>query len=325
MNEIDDTILLQYLDEVLDEKGIQAVEAWVSESDEHRKYLENLYYATEVVARYNVLRRVNTGKNLVNVHKKINSRTHHKLIKLYWQRTAAGIAACLVGAVMMLGYLGYTSQPADYVVQTTKGDCVKIVLPDGSKVNVNENTSLSYHHGFFYKSREVQLDGEAYFEVRHDESHPFIVSHNGICAKVLGTKFNIQTKNKNNLFIATLLQGSLAVSQKNSQEEFFMKPNQQVVINMTTHDASMTDVSDAKESILWVSGRMNYKDKRLEEIVKSLKSQYDMEVQFGNDEVKNQRFTCTFSTDNSVEDIFKILSMTHHFVYQIDKDTIFIE
>lgn len=323
MNEIGDTILLQYLDEVLDEKGIQAVEAWVSQSGEHRKYLENLYYATEVVARYNTLKRANTNKSLVTVHKKINSHTHHQLLKSYWRRTAIGIAAFLVGAVMMFGYFCLTNQSTDYIVQTTKGDCVKVFLPDGSLVNVNENTSLSYHHGLFVKNREVELNGEAYFEVMHDKSHPFIVSHEGISAKVLGTKFNIQTKN--NLFIATLLQGSLEVSQKEREENFVMKPNQRVIVNMTTHDATIADISDAKESIFWISGRINYKDVRLEEIVESLKLQYDIEVKFTNDAVKNQRFTCTFSTDNSVEDIFKILSMTHHFVYQIDKDTIFIE
>lgn len=323
MNKIEDTILLQYLNEVLDEKGIQAVEAWVSESDDHRKYLEKLYYATEVVARYNALKRANTNKSLVNVHKKINSHSHHQLLKLYWRRTAVGVAAFLVGAVMMLGYFHLTNQSTDYIVQTAEGDCVKVFLPDGSFVNVNENTSLSYHHGLFAKDREVELNGEAYFEVKHDKSHPFVVFHKGISAKVLGTKFNIQTKK--NLFIATLIQGSLEISQKDKKEDFLMKPNQQVIVDMTTHDASMIDISDGKESIFWVTGRMSYKDKRLEEIVESLKSQYDIQVQFANDAVKNQRFTCTFSTENSVEDIFKILSMTHRFVYQIDKDTIFIE
>jgi len=323
MDGIDDTILLQYLDGVLAEKDIQAVDAWACESEEHRKYLEDLYYATEVVARYNVLKDINTSKSLANVNKKINARSHHQLVQLYSKRVALGIAAFLVGAVMMFGYFRYSNQSANYMVQTAKGDHVKVLLPDGSQVDVNENSSLSYYSGLFSKNREVDLKGEAYFEVKHDKTHPFIVSHKGVEARVLGTKFNIQTKN--NLFIATLIEGSLKVSQKDTKEEFLMKPNQQVVVNTGTHGANIEDVLDANESIFWVSGRMSYKDKRLEYIVESLKSQYNIEVKFANDLVKDQRFTCSFSTENSVEDIFKILSMTHHFVYQIDKDTIFIE
>lgn len=97
------------------------------------------------------------------------------------------------------------------VLTTPSNATAEVVLADGSVVSVNAGSRLVYPQKFTGATREVELQGEAYFKVKHDERYPFIVKANGISTKVLGTEFNVRSYSKNDTHV-TLLQGSVLVS-----------------------------------------------------------------------------------------------------------------
>ena len=100
-----------------------------------------------------------------------------------------------------------------------------VILPDGSSVLLNRHSSLSYPKRFKSDNREVQLTGEAYFEVSKDQKHPFIVQTEHINVQVLGTHFNVDAYRNSPEVKTTLLTGSVAVSNKRNSVRMILKPN----------------------------------------------------------------------------------------------------
>ena len=90
---------------------------------------------------------------------------------------------------------------------TAAGQRAQTVLPDGSKVWLNASSKIVYHNSLWSSDRQIDLSGEAYFEVSHDKHAPFIVNSKQIKTCVLGTKFNVRAREEENRVVTTLLQG----------------------------------------------------------------------------------------------------------------------
>ena len=109
-----------------------------------------------------------------------------------------------------------------FIVKAGKGDKATIELPDGTNVVLNSASQLSYLNNFGEKVRRVQLNGEAYFKVAHDEKHAFIVQIGDLEVKVLGTSFNVSAYEDAKDVTVVLLEGKVGVyAQKISH---IMKP-----------------------------------------------------------------------------------------------------
>lgn len=110
-------------------------------------------------------------------------------------------AAASILVVLGLGWPGYrffqqTNEPAIANVLKTQQKTTEQLLPDGTKVFLNHNTTLSYAEDFGKDTRTVTLRGEAYFDVKRDENRPFIIQANGTEVRVLGTSFNVRAYDK---------------------------------------------------------------------------------------------------------------------------------
>ena len=116
-------------------------------------------------------------------------------------------------------------QPAAIQTISTLAETRTVRLPDGSSVMLNHYSSLSYPEKFQSDKREVELNGEAYFEVSKDPKHPFIVQTETIDVQVLGTHFNVDAYHDNLDVKTTLLSGSVAVSNKSNSVRMILKPN----------------------------------------------------------------------------------------------------
>lgn len=107
---------------------------------------------------------------------------------------------------------------------TAAGQRAQTVLPDGSKVWLNASSKIVYHNSLWSSDRQIDLSGEAYFEVSHDKHAPFIVNSKQIKTCVLGTKFNVRARQDENRVVTTLLQGLVRVdSPANGREWLFVE------------------------------------------------------------------------------------------------------
>jgi hypothetical protein len=158
---------------------------------------------------------------------------------------------------------------------TPRGGTYTVQLSDGTKVFLNAQSSLEYPVEFIGNTREVTLSGEAYFEVSPGKK-PFIVHHHGKEIKVLGTKFNVNTYEKENRLTATLLEGSIELITNN--KTIILKPSEQVIVangNITTRTLTRPE-----NAISWVKGNFSFEKVTLKDIMYQIDRWYDIDVVF---------------------------------------------
>jgi transmembrane sensor len=165
-----------------------------------------------------------------------------------------------------------------------------IRLADGSIVMLNKNSHLDYPAKFTGKTREVYLTGEAYFDIRHDPLHPFLVHTGPITTHVLGTAFNI--KSENSVIQVTVTRGKVKVStaQKNLG---IILPNHQISYNETNHQFSK-NLLNAKTTVLWKEADLVMDHMSLKEAAAVLTERYGVKVMLDNEKIGNCRFSATF-------------------------------
>lgn len=187
-------------------------------------------------------------------------------------------------------------------VSVPRGGEYKLVLSDGTRIHLNSMSSLRYPVSFGSKTRQVELDGEAYFEVSKT-GQPFIVNANGMDVEVLGTTFNLSVY-KDEPRQTTLVSGSVRVRTGNGNSRI-IKPSQQASIAPGANQIDVRTVDTAFYTS-WIHGKIKFKDQRLEDIMKTLSRWYDMDIVYADKEAKNLRFGCYV---NRYEDISPLLEL----------------
>lgn len=187
---MDETILVNYLQGECNDEEAARVEAWCEEGPENRKTLEQLYYTLFVGERIAVMNTVDTEASLDQFKSAIREKekkAKRKSISIRWGRYATVAAAFLTGLVFAGGIAWglLSNKLSDYEVITAAGQRAQTVLPDGSKVWLNASSKIVYHNSLWSSDRQIDLSGEAYFEVSHDKHAPFIVNSKQIKTCVL--------------------------------------------------------------------------------------------------------------------------------------------
>ena len=160
------------------------------------------------------------------LEKRLKSHTRRLMLIRTFSAAAAAALLCLSTWTAYL-YI----QPTTIQTISTLAETRTVCLPDGSTVTLNHYSSLSYPEKFKSDKREVELNGEAYFEVSKKKEHPFIVQTETIDVQVLGTHFNVDAYPDNPDVKTTLLSGSVAVSNKSKSVRMILKPNEIAIYN----------------------------------------------------------------------------------------------
>lgn len=169
-----------------------------------------------------------------------------------------------------------------------KGGEYRLCLSDGTVVYLNSESRLKYPAGFTGERREVELEGEAYFEVTPDKEHPFLVNTGELCVRVLGTGFNVSAYREENVSGVTLAHGAVVVGE--AGKETSLKPDEQFILDKSTGKTSVQQV-DANKICAWKSGMLYFEGMALEELVIKLNRWFDAQFFFTAEELKHLKFT----------------------------------
>jgi len=186
---------------------------------------------------------------------------------------------------------------------TPRGGQYEIILPDGTKAWLNAQTSLKFPTVFSGKAREVELTGEAYFEVTKNKNAPFVVLSKQTRVTVLGTHFNINSYSDEKNTLTTLLEGSVKVSSDAGDE--LLQPGQQAVYSTETNALSVRKVK-AKQAIGWKNGVFEFDDTDLSAILRQISRWYDVDIVYvpHGEEIK---FGGVISRSLNLTDILRLL------------------
>jgi len=181
-----------------------------------------------------------------------------------------------------------------------------VKLPDGSSVQLNQGSYLEYPDSFEGKAlREVRLIGEAYFDIKHDAKHPFVIHTGKIKTTVLGTAFNIRAYDANDAVTVTVTRGKVKVEDEKRTLAVLI-PNQQLAWNMKSPEPIKAKVN-AAEVVEWKKHDLIMDDITLAEAAEMIAERYGVKVQFNNEKVKSCRFTAAFLNRNDITQVLSVV------------------
>lgn len=254
--------------------------------------------------------RFSAASSYPQLEKKLNFRNH----RLYLTRTfAAAAAVVLLCLSVWTAYL--YMQPATIQTVSTLAETRTVRLPDGTSVTLNHYSSLSYPERFKSDDREVELSGEAYFEVSKDSKHPFIVQTETIDVQVLGTHFNVDAYPDNPDVKTTLLTGSVAVSNKNNSVRMVLKPNEVAIYNKVEQKLTRKVLENAGDEISWRHGEFIFDDLPLQEIARELSNSFGTTIHIADSTLQNYRITARFRNGEDLDAILSVLHNAGYFNY----------
>lgn len=178
----------------------------------------------------------------------------------------------------------------------------KALLPDGTTVWLNAESKLKYPTKFAGVERLVELEGEGYFEVTHNASHPFLVESKGQRVKVLGTRFNINSYANEEFTRTTLISGSVELRNLQNEVLVNLKPGEQGRFVLGGIDVKKVD---AESFIGWTENEFQFKGAQLMEVLRQLERWYDIEVDYKN--VPNTKVYATISRDKKLTSVLYAL------------------
>lgn len=307
----------------------------------------NYYHPAKVVSLFeqhqqrlvNVIEEENGTEELVEEPVK-----QGKLRSMWRYAAAACIAVALFATWQWWPSAAVNKTDTVYEQQlvTQKGSRSQIVLPDGSKVWLNAGSTLDYPKQFNGKTRAVQLQGEAYFEVAKNANQPFIVHTKTFDIKVLGTGFNVRAYPNEDSAITSLIHGSVEVITGGKEKRsILLKPNEKITLATTITAQQLTEKTDVPETVLldvvpekmmliddsvqqetaWVNNKLAFKKTPLAKVAQELENWFGTEIRFRNEEKKKLNFTGVFEKE-SLDEILQILELTKTAHYKKDSSGI---
>ncbi|AYB31962.1 FecR family protein [Chryseolinea soli] len=188
-------------------------------------------------------------------------------------------------------------------ISTARGNQYKLELSDGTMVWMNSASSMRFPAHFADDLREVELTGEAYFEVAKDAKRPFVVKSGDAVVEVLGTHFNINAYEDEGYIRTTLLEGAVKVRNKDSF--VIIKPGEQAVQKQQQRDIQKSQV-DVEQVMAWQQGFFEFNNSSLQEIMRQISRWYDVDVRFEGAS-KGKKYGGRISRHTNLKDILNLL------------------
>ncbi|ASU35388.1 FecR family protein [Mucilaginibacter xinganensis] len=318
----------------------------------------SIEYAANAVMFKKVMERIKSEENVAQVERidEFKGKSPRGKFRLRaWYAAAAFMIAII--SVVTYQYVIVPKFDNDlaaikWLQKTTRPTTKSIItLADGTIVTLNSATTLKYPDSFSGKTREVYLDGEAYFDVHKDHEHPFIIHTNKMNVRVLGTAFNVKSYQNEILSETTLIRGSIEVTLNDRpSDRIILKPKEKLIVQSkisTRKKSTLTADSSSPESIgkgtrytltnltyypnndktiietSWVQNKLVFSNEDFSQLSDQLERWYGMHITFGNAWVKQYRFTGMFEKE-TLPEALDALKMIEHFNYRIENSTVFI-
>lgn len=314
--------LILYYKSELNTKEQERVEAWIAASAENKAIAEEVYTIVWAKDVLQTVQNTSVTEDLKLVHRKIQKRQVNFYLKKL-QQTAAILFIPLLMLTAGLLLKDQMEEPEAISYKTNAGIIADFSLPDGTQVWLNAQSTLSFPTTFKGNKREVTLSGEAYFSVKEDKTHPFIVkTANDIEVEVTGTEFNIDAYEGSGMVSTMLVSGGVKMHYTHpdaGKSITLLKPGQKIVFTNGTEDIKLTYASTLVETG-WKDGKIYLKNTSLEHLLHTLNKRFNIDFILTNEKLKENSFTGTFASQD-LDMILKHLEVSSGIKHKIIKTT----
>lgn len=343
---------------------------WLNESEHNREELDRIHKYTACLEANIVMQEVDVEKARIITDFKIwknsirieqeNERINKKFKIRNLYRIAAVVVLLIVNAFVLL-YLFPPRMSSGFTeVVSPLGSRTQLKLADGTKVWLNAGSTLKYANNFSKENRAVQIEGEAFFDVTHDPSHPFIVTASSVSLKVLGTAFNIRAYRDENTIETTLVRGKVEIQKtsRNSGEQIIvLKPNETAtyIKDVNKLFVSISEVSpgikvenkkiepevkanekiaskevdveptiEVENTIAWKEGYLVFDNQPLSEIIVTLSRRYNVNFTYTDKDVLLYRFSGKFK-ETTLEQVLQAIVLTSPIETEVKQNLVTIK
>lgn len=295
------TLLHRYIKGEATEEEKRKVIQWLDENPEHiREYkaMHKLYDISLWSQPEAIGEERDSRKNVI------------RRLSLEFLKIAAALLIGLAAAWQL--FYNEMDAPHTQTFYAPTGQRAELTLADGTKVWLNAGSTLRFPDRFDKDSRNVELDGEGYFDVTHDKDRPFTVQTKKFAIHVLGTEFNVRAYSNSDSYETALIEGSVEVTMDQSERSVRLKPNE--VLSMDKGKLTMGTISD-HNYFRWKEGLFCFENETVAGLIEKIEIYYDVHIDMQNKSLLNHRYSGKFRIKDGVEHVLKVLQLEHTFSY----------
>lgn len=327
---ITEALLLSFFRGETSEIESATIQEWIELSDENSQMAKDIYsiYCISSYEQTEDIIDVNVAFNSVKgrIAKKNNRVRRAQLFQLV-QKIAVAI---VIPLSLFTAYL-LTKNPINTVqyleVTSKRGMVTKTVLPDSTIVWLNSGSTLRYPSFFQSSERNVELNGEAYFDVARNEEQRFIINTGkDLSISVLGTEFNVEAYADDNSITTTLVEGSVRLDYKDEaglRKQSLLTPSQKLVYETESGRAQQESVS-VSQYIAWKDGKIVFEDTNLKDALHILGKHFNVDFVVKNKQLYANAFTGKFEGER-LDEIMSLIEMSSNLRYSYQSNDLFKE
>lgn len=284
--------IINYFKGDASDKEIDELFHWVRKSEKNEKYFADMKFLWDLSA---------DAKSVSNVENRTGN-----ILKICYFSTAAAIIILLICNIFMhrtkvrVADDGNKLLAENVEVFTHKGVVSKVILPDSTVVWMNAGTKLQYPSEFSDGLREVHISGEAFFEVKRDESRPMVITTNrnaGI--SVLGTSFLVKSYEDEEISKVTLFNGSVRYSEPDREDvDVILRPGESIICSDADSSFKVVEVEDLSREIAWRDGNLIFDKTPMRDVIRTLERWYGTEFKILNENIYSYTLTATFYSES---------------------------
>ncbi len=322
---MDYSIINKYLAGEASEAEVKELFSWIDSSPENRAEFIQYKKIWVLTSRAEAHHDINWNPEFVNSGKSGNVR------RLVTYTKYAAAVVIVFGLGMLLQYIaGPKNSPtyaylADTQIEVPKGQMSSVILPDGTKVQLNSGSKLVYASGFNSGERTVNLEGEAFFNVAKDKKHSFIIKTKSLDFKVYGTSFNVQAYPDDNEVNTTLVEGSLGVVGKTGDEIARLVPGENANFKEENKKLVVSNV-DLELYTSWKEGMVTFRNEKLKDIARKIERWYNVQIVINNPKLADELYMGTIMKNKPIDQLLEVFKLTSSLNYRIvpraDKSTL---
>ncbi len=323
-----DDLLAKYFANETDTHEADIIGEWIGASGDNKKVFEQSKVIFKSVPSLKNQKAVNVdaawkklGISKNNITKTVDIQEVEPIVKFNWLNNFLKIAAVLV-VLFSLWFVAakqFVIPQNDVISFKTGNASAEKILPDGTKISLNKNSSITYPATFEGDTREIKLDGEAFFNVHHNVAHPFIIHTQGTDIQVLGTSFNVRAYNTQVQVIVKT--GRVRFSKNN--KEVILEKGQKGELLANTATIIKSEVEEQKEITQGKKLSFEFEKTSLGEVVEKLNQTFGKKISFSNEKIKNCKLTASFQ-DEELENIINVIAETFGLKVYTQKDLIIL-
>lgn len=286
---------------------------WRNESDTNNKFalqIESVWNNTDVPND-----NIDVDAAWQKVAQKIKTKKQTSYLTLFLR--IAAILILVAGAGLFLNK--WLRSNAFNTMQTATNESKEITLPDGSIVWLNKNSNISYNNNFEGNTRNVELHGEAFFEVQKNPNKPFVITTKYAVTQVLGTSFNLVAYDSLTETTLSVKTGKVSFTASKTNHQLIITANESAVIN--EQGQVQKDEAFNNNAMAWKNKELVFNNATFNEVVKAIEKYYAIKVTISNPKISNCHFTGTFN-NATLNEVLNIISKTLQISYTQNNNNI---